>query len=89
MSGPDSDTWKAQAQAGWAALHNIREVLTALAPSGSLPDPNVIIPPDHVAEVGQLIAAIHALQERALRAEARLAVTKPDLHTRGKLQPRE
>ncbi len=73
MSDPDSDTWKAQAQAGWAALHNIREVLTVLAPPGSLPDPNVIIPPDYAAEAGQLIAAIHALHERAVGAEEALA----------------
>ncbi len=56
-----------------AALHNIREVLTALAPLGSLPDPNIIIPPDHVAEADQLIAAIHALHERALDTGNRLS----------------
>jgi hypothetical protein len=64
---------KANAQAGWAALHNIREVLTALAPPGSLPDPNVVIPPDHVSEADQLIVAIHALHERAVSAEEALA----------------
>ena len=82
MSDPDSDTWKANAQAGWAALHNIREVLSHLAPPGSLPDPDVIIPPDHVAEADQLIAAIHALHERAVRAEEALAAlsdaSRPD-----------
>jgi hypothetical protein len=30
----DTDAWKENAQNGWAALHNIREVLTALAPPG-------------------------------------------------------
>jgi hypothetical protein len=30
----------------------------------ALPDPNVIIPSDHVAEADQLIAAIDALHER-------------------------
>jgi hypothetical protein len=65
----ERDQWRTNAQAGWAALHNIREVLSALAPPGSLPDPNVIIPPDHVAEADQLIAAIHALHEHAVQAE--------------------
>lgn len=71
-------SWKANAQAGWAALHNIREVLSQVAPPGSLPDPNVIIPPDHVAEADQLITAIHALHERALRAEEALAALRTE-----------
>lgn len=33
----------------------------------------MIIPPDQVAEAGQLIAAIHALHDRAVRAEEALA----------------
>jgi hypothetical protein len=63
-------SWKENAQNGWAALHNIREVLTALAPPGSLPDEaEFTYGPEHVHEAAVLIDAIHALHLRAVNAE--------------------
>jgi len=59
---------------GWAALHNIREVLSELAPPGSLPNPDVVIEgPEQTHEAALLIDAIHALQRRAVDAETQLA----------------
>jgi hypothetical protein len=68
---PDaSDAWKELAQNGWAALHNIREVLTQLAPPGSLPAEEAFTyGPEHVHEAAVLIDAIHALHARAVNAE--------------------
>ena len=68
------DGWRMNALNGWAALHSIREVLTELAPPGSLPNPDVVFEgPEHLHEAGLLINANHALHRRAVNAETNLA----------------
>jgi hypothetical protein len=67
-------SWEENAKNGWAALHNIREVLTELAPPGSLPDEaDFTYGPEHVHEAAVLIDAIHALHVRAVNAEQQAA----------------
>jgi hypothetical protein len=73
----NDDAWKENAQNGWAALHNIREVLTEIAPPGvaASREEEFTYGPEHVHEAAMLIDAIHALHTRALNAELAAAET--------------